>query len=239
MKRICLVLLSFAIMLLSCSAVFADTEVDCDVNGDGEVNMFDCILVKSIYFGAYNASDDEFLRADVNQNGKVDALDYIAVKKEAFSENDSAKDIEFTASEFNGRMEAYDAAAGDSLKSGYMPSFMVGDTEELDEFVSLYSYYATTPSPFLEYASTLDDEYFENKTLLIAYGKALSGGDEFKVEKVSMDESGILMDVTLSEIGVTEDIKYTLLIAEVDKSDIGECTEFRAMLRIYDIYGLC
>ena len=42
-----------------------------DVNDDGKVNMFDYMMIKSIYLSKYTPSDSEFVRADINSDGKV------------------------------------------------------------------------------------------------------------------------------------------------------------------------
>ena len=51
-----------------------------DVNGDGKINMFDYMLVKSIYFSKYTPNASEFERADINADGKVNMFDYVLVK---------------------------------------------------------------------------------------------------------------------------------------------------------------
>lgn len=60
-----------------------EEENPCDVNGDGKLNMFDYMVVKTLYF---NGSDDEALleRADVNGDGKLNMFDYMAVKRAYF-----------------------------------------------------------------------------------------------------------------------------------------------------------
>ncbi len=56
-----------------------------DVNGDGTINMFDYLLVKSISLNKYTPSDAEFYRSDINTDGKVNMFDYIAVKSVCIS----------------------------------------------------------------------------------------------------------------------------------------------------------
>lgn len=53
---------------------------DRDINMDGKVNMFDYILVKSVYFDNSNSSDEVKARCDVNGDGKVNLFDYMVVK---------------------------------------------------------------------------------------------------------------------------------------------------------------
>ncbi len=51
-----------------------------DVNGDGKVNMFDYMLVKSHYFEKTVLADEQFARADVNGDGKINMFDYAVIK---------------------------------------------------------------------------------------------------------------------------------------------------------------
>lgn len=56
-----------------------------DVNGDGRLDMYDYLLVKSHYFGKYVLTADEFERADLYPDEKIDMYDYMAVKAAYFS----------------------------------------------------------------------------------------------------------------------------------------------------------
>lgn len=51
-----------------------------DVNSDGVVDVFDYYTVKSIYFGNYTPTDEEFLCSDINADGQIDVFDYMAIK---------------------------------------------------------------------------------------------------------------------------------------------------------------
>lgn len=55
-----------------------------DVNGDGKVNMFDYMLIKSYCMGKASLTEEQSERADANGNGKVDMFDYILVKSVCF-----------------------------------------------------------------------------------------------------------------------------------------------------------
>ena len=53
-----------------------------DVNGNGEVDAVDYLLVKKQVLGTYTAkSEEERMRMDINGDGDVDAIDYIQLKK--------------------------------------------------------------------------------------------------------------------------------------------------------------
>ena len=51
-----------------------------DVNADGKINMFDYMLIKSIYLEKHIPTEEESARADANGDGKVNMFDYILVK---------------------------------------------------------------------------------------------------------------------------------------------------------------
>ncbi len=51
-----------------------------DVNADGNINMFDYLMVKSIYFNKVTPTDEQLERADCNGDGKINMFDYMAIK---------------------------------------------------------------------------------------------------------------------------------------------------------------
>ena len=51
-----------------------------DVNLDGTVDMFDCLQIKSIYFGKVEATPDELAIADIDGDGIIDMFDYLSLK---------------------------------------------------------------------------------------------------------------------------------------------------------------
>ncbi len=61
---------------------FADEPVAIpyDINGDGKVNMFDYVALKSHVLGKILLSSDKQARADVNGDGRINMFDYLAVK---------------------------------------------------------------------------------------------------------------------------------------------------------------
>ncbi len=61
-----------------------DSSLKGDVNLDGKINMFDYLIIKSIYFDKYTPTEEEFNRSDVNGDTKVNMFDYIIVKGMCF-----------------------------------------------------------------------------------------------------------------------------------------------------------
>ncbi len=55
-----------------------------DVDGSGEIDQFDYLLVKRAYFDTYTLTEDEAKRADVDYNGAVDQMDYLYIKRHYF-----------------------------------------------------------------------------------------------------------------------------------------------------------
>jgi hypothetical protein len=51
-----------------------------DVNGDGKVNLFDYVALKSHVLSKSLLSNDKLVRADVNGDGKINMFDYVALK---------------------------------------------------------------------------------------------------------------------------------------------------------------
>ena len=51
-----------------------------DINGDGKVNMFDYVALKSHVLGKVLLDSDKQSRADVNGDGRINMFDYLAVK---------------------------------------------------------------------------------------------------------------------------------------------------------------
>ncbi len=55
-----------------------------DVDGDGDIDQFDYLLVKRAYFGTYALDEDAQARADVDRSGEVDQMDYLCIKRAYF-----------------------------------------------------------------------------------------------------------------------------------------------------------
>lgn len=54
--------------------------IEGDANGDGKVNMFDYVYVKSVYFGTFKPNETEFAHCDINGDGKINMFDYVLLK---------------------------------------------------------------------------------------------------------------------------------------------------------------
>ncbi len=53
-----------------------------DLNGNGQIDAFDYVLQKRLYFGTYAIDNSDI--ADINGNGQLDAFDYVLLKRAYF-----------------------------------------------------------------------------------------------------------------------------------------------------------
>ncbi len=56
-----------------------------DVDGNGEIDQFDYLLIKRFYFNTYDLTEEEQKRADVNADNTVDQFDYMIIKRIYFN----------------------------------------------------------------------------------------------------------------------------------------------------------
>ena len=65
----------------------SDTEsfIRGDANGDGQLDMFDYLMIKSIYFEKYVPTEEQAMRSDANSDGNVDMFDYLIVRTAYFT----------------------------------------------------------------------------------------------------------------------------------------------------------
>ncbi len=68
-----------------CGEVIEDDYLAGDANGDGVIDMFDYLMIKSIYFEKYVPSEIEAKRSDANKDGVVDMFDYLVVQTTYFN----------------------------------------------------------------------------------------------------------------------------------------------------------
>ena len=55
-----------------------------DVDGSGEIDSVDYLLVKRSCFNTYNFSDIQKTCADIDKNGTVESVDYLLIKRACF-----------------------------------------------------------------------------------------------------------------------------------------------------------
>lgn len=81
MKRIAAVFLALAFVFsVFALSAFAAT-VRGDVDGDGEVNAKDYIIIKRFVLGTFEPTSEQFSAADIDLDGSVNAKDYVMLKR--------------------------------------------------------------------------------------------------------------------------------------------------------------
>ena len=55
-----------------------------DINGSGDIDSMDYVLLKRYYFNTFDLDSDAMLRADVDCNEVVDSMDYVVLKRAYF-----------------------------------------------------------------------------------------------------------------------------------------------------------
>ena len=76
-KASCFFFISTAYKYFTCGSTYAKG----DVNGDGKVNMFDYVALKSHCLNKTLLDADKQTRADLTGDGKINMFDYVALKK--------------------------------------------------------------------------------------------------------------------------------------------------------------
>ena len=86
LKRTVSLLITICILLMTLviPASSASPEKLGDVNGDGEIDQYDYILVKRHFFETLKLDSSQLIRADVNMDGCVDQYDYLLLKRHHF-----------------------------------------------------------------------------------------------------------------------------------------------------------
>ena len=85
-KRILIIILAFVMTITACPAVLSlaldEKSAVGDVNGNGEIDSMDYVLLKRAYFGTYGLNDISV--GDINGNGKIDSMDYVYLRRAYF-----------------------------------------------------------------------------------------------------------------------------------------------------------
>lgn len=127
-------------------------------------------------------------------------------------------------------------------EEGYaaVPVYVFTDREELVRFRDMFSGvlsmnygYDEIPS-FEEATSSYGDEFFEERSLILAYVTSGSGTFRYDVKDITVTGPDLLMTVirTNDPEAYTEDMAGWYIMAEVAKQDIEDCTGFDACVLI-------
>lgn len=191
LKRTVSLLITICILLMTLviPASSASSEKLGDVNGDGEIDQYDYILVKRHFFETLKLDSSQLIRADVNMDGYVDQYDYLLLKRHHFGtfviEQDEivyepdtpitppASDS-YTYIVSNGKQYTVDQQTGEAYPDSYNSELTDGAKSISASYVSNYfSGYST------DFSVTVD---------LVNDGKDLN---RFELSYLSTSEAGI------------------------------------------------
>ncbi len=186
-----------------------------DVNGDGTLDIFDYVMLKSICLGEYEPAESELALADVNGDGEVDVFDYAWVKSACMSE--TVEHIDFVAHSFNSDFDYEDKK-----------TYIIGSLDEYNAFAEYYinKYDEYTCKDLNSFVDELPENYFEEKALVIsAVIFPYVSGFSKRIESISMSNNTLTVNV-IYEYGNGNAcmVDPRLMVAEVSKADIGDCT---------------
>ncbi len=214
--------LTLSTLALTVSATPALVVGSGDVNGDGDVNEFDYLVVKRAYFDTYTLTSDEISAADVDQNGDIDQLDYLCIKRHHFGTyviggnhtDTSSRNIPFTS-------KVFEATLNDNYPTNgvYPTPFVINTQDELEALVLNCS---GADEALLDYG----EEFFDENSLIITYVERYFE-HEYWYDSIYADEDGVHINVfsnrqRLSYLYGTNEF----LVAEVKKEDVAEYQVF-------------
>lgn len=130
-----------------------------DVNGNGEIDSMDYVLLKRAYFGTYNFNEDVKSCADINENGEIDTMDYILLKRAYFGTYDLNKQndgIEESIEVILPTFEDYDEYVR-YLETLTLPDYFVS-YEDLSEFGEFNGFVRLSPDAYSHLLYSFVDE---------------------------------------------------------------------------------
>lgn len=225
-----------------------------DVNRDEALDMFDYLLIKSIYFEEYTPDEAQKELADINGDNSIDMFDYLLIKRAYFTNtpienpvkpewDETAREIEFTEHSIEANIPDMPTM---SLNNGTeYPATLITTKQQLEDLVSLNTDFYWGPggeigSKLGDYSDSLDEDFFDTKAFIAIQAAYTSGSVFYSVDKISADENGIVMNVARMEsvYSGTTDFRIFLHLAEVDKQDIEGCPEATVTLeRLFWPFG--
>ncbi len=146
-----------------------------DINSDGNVNIYDCALLKRAALGFTDLSENQKATADLNSDGLINTFDYILLKRTVLGTLD--KDVSFKRKEVISRGKTYtvSAAASDTYPDTY-------SSELTDGAVASSASY--TNGTYCGYTSNVD--------VTIDLGNDGVNITSFELSYLSVNEAGIL-----------------------------------------------
>lgn len=186
LKRILGVLLalSLAFCAVPIAASAENADVYGDVTGDGKLDMYDYMMVKSIYFNKYSAAADELARADVYPDGTIDMFDYLAIKSAYFAS------AEPTVNSYE-KLADYLKANGEVQESG---DYAVNKTVNSEDGTFIHVYLLMLAS---------DESYIS-----LSYGLVATDGSSMLVASILIEEDSASSVYEFGSYYETDSVNY-------------------------------
>ncbi len=168
---------------------------------------------------AVDAVQENVIIAAVNKSALAGYSKYRVERFETHRYNVSGTDIAFTPHYFvANNLDAYDnyEYKAEKVRLSQIKSYM-----DLQGFLATHSE-SDLGEEFYSFASKLDHDYFEKKSLLIASVSSISGSNTYKIDGLHVyPQYGYpVMKIARNTYGLTDDMLYLLLVAEVNFDDL-------------------
>ena len=120
-------------------------------------------------------------------------------------------------------------------KNGTLPVYRIDSLSQLQEFIDRFSEVLSLDNfrdSFIEFANGLDEAFFRDNSLLMAYHIASSGSFTYRMDKIEISGSELIMHIvqTNNPEMYTCDMAGWLEIADIRKSLLSDVTEFDAVV---------
>ena len=120
-------------------------------------------------------------------------------------------------------------------KNGTLPVYRIDSIGQLQEFIDRFSEVISLDNfrdSFIEFANGLDEAFFRDNSLLMAYHIASSGSFTYRMDKIEISGSELIMHIvqTNNPEMYTCDMAGWLEIADIRKSLLSDVTEFDAVV---------
>ena len=120
-------------------------------------------------------------------------------------------------------------------KNGTLPVFRIDSLSQLQEFIDRFSEVLSLDNfrdSFIEFANGLDEAFFKDNSLLMAYHIASSGSFTYRMDKTEISGGELIMHIiqTNNPEMYTCDMAGWLEITDIRKSLLSEITEYDAVV---------
>lgn len=234
-------IIMFLMSVISPCIVPAATYELGDVNNDGTIDTYDCLMIKQHICGNYQLSENEVSYADMDNNGSIDAFDYVYLRRvvlgnlnqgivitrrEAVSFGKSYTTSVPASETYPDNYELTDGAIASS--ASYTNGAFSGYTSNVEIVINLGTDNKNLTGAELSYLSTDEAGILPPKAVVV-YGSDSSNGSWQELANVAVP-SYTSLDVKSVKIEFAEKVNYTYIRFVVKKATywvfIDECTVY-------------